>query len=62
MGAERQRARVQSQYEDFFECGDCRAGYIILDMCRMGVCNTLEMEQHTVERMGEERQGEIPTN
>lgn len=50
---------MQSQYEDFPECGNCCAGYGVLDMCWMDIGNTLEMEQHTVERMGEERQGKI---
>ena len=59
MGAERERARVQSQYEDFSECGCCCTGYGVLNMCWMGGSMVLEMERHTVERMGKERHGKI---
>ena len=45
---------MQSQYEDFSECGDCRAGYGVFDMCWVGAYKILGMEQHTVERMVEE--------
>ena len=50
---------MQSQYEDLFECGDCCAGYGVLDLCWLGVCKILGMEQIQVERMGEEWQGKI---
>ena len=52
---------MQSQYEDVSECSGCCAGYGVLDMCWMGGCKILEVQQHTVERMGEERQGNIYT-
>ena len=52
---------MQSQYEDFSECRDCCAGYGVLDMCWMGSCKILEVQQHTVERMVEERQGDLYT-
>ena len=48
---------MQSQHEDFSECSGCCAGYGVLNMCWMVSCKILEVQQHTVERMGEERQG-----
>ena len=50
---------MQSQYEDLFECGNCCVGYAVLDLCWLGVCKFLGMEQITVERMGEKLQGKI---
>ena len=46
---------MQSQYEDFLECGGCCAGYGVLDRCWLGFCKIMDTEQHTVERMGEGR-------
>lgn len=46
---------MQSQYEDVFERRGCCSGYGGLDMCWMGVCKILGLEQSTVERMDEGR-------
>ena len=62
MGAEREWARVQSQHEDISQRGSRCAGYGVLDMCWMWACKILGVEQQTVERMGEERQGKIWTD
>ena len=52
---------MQSQYEDSSECiGRC-TGYGVLDMCWMGRCEIQEVQQHTVDGMGEERQGYLHT-
>ncbi len=50
---------MQSQYEDFSECGDCCTGYGVLDICWMGAFKIMAMEQYTVERMGKEWQGQV---
>ena len=52
---------MQSQYEDISECSGCCAGYVVLNMCRIGGCKILEVRQDTMERMGEERQGDLYT-
>lgn len=50
---------MQSQYEDVPQRGSRGAGNGVIDMCWMAVCKILGMEQHTVETMGEEQQGEV---
>ena len=50
---------MQSQHENLLERGGRRAGDCFLDLCWVGACKVLGMEQHTVERMGEKRQSEI---
>ena len=50
---------MQSQHEDISQRGSRCAGYGVLDMCWMWACKILGVEQQTVERMGEERQGKI---
>ena len=52
---------MQSQHEDFFECSSGCVWYGVLDVCWVGVYKILEVRQHTVERMGEERQGNLHT-
>ncbi len=46
---------MQSQYEDFLECGGCGAVHVVLDTRWLGARKILGMEQHALERVGEER-------
>ena len=52
---------MQSQYEDFSECSSGCTGYGVPNMCWMGGCKILDVQQHEVEGMGAERQGYVYT-
>ena len=53
---------MQSQYKDLLECGGCCAGYSVFNMCWMGACKILDVEQQAVEGMGKGWQSKIYTD